>query len=183
MFKKICASVLTLVFVSVVLVSLGVANEARAQQGWCWEWSANCAPIMNNPSNTNSGDGLPPQGSLGSTNSGRSQPTRTVIVDRFGAVAFNAQTGRYGYSSNAATLGEAMTAAINDCDMAGCKVLGTYQNACGAFTFGAKPNGGGYGVFRGNLNLDIAKKQALNECNKQANNCQVLVAECSIYGQ
>ncbi len=180
MFKKICASVLVGVFASVVLSGEAFAqcaDGANLYDGVCYGVHGAT------PYGSVTGDGLPPQGSSGSANSGYSQPPRTVIVDRFGAVAFNAQTGRYGYSSNAATLGEAMTAAINDCDMAGCKVLGTYQNACGAFTFGAKPNGGGYGVFRGNLNLDIAKKQALNECNKQANNCQVLVAECSIYGK
>jgi hypothetical protein len=180
MFKKICASVLTLVFVSVVLSGEAFAqcaDGANLYDGVCYGVHGAT------PYGSVTGDGLPPQGSSGSTNSGRSQPTRTVIVDRFGAVAFNAQTGRYGYSSNAATQSEANSAAINDCDMAGCKIFGSYHNACAALVSGEVSKGMSSTVFRWNLNLDIAKKQALKECNKRANNCQVLVAECSIYGQ
>ncbi len=176
MFKKLYFTVMAGFFASVVLFSLGVVNEARAQQGWCWEWSANCAPVMNNTSNTNSGDSTPPQ------DSGGSQPTRTVIVDRFGAVALNAKTGTYGYAQQKSSKEEAQTAAIADCND-GCSIVGTYSNQCAAYVKGIQPTGYGLSKLGFGKSKPVAEQNALAACGKKAKNCQILMSECSIVGQ
>jgi hypothetical protein len=175
MFKKICASVLTLVFVSVVLSGEAFAqcaDGANLYDGVCYGVHGAT------PYGSVTGDGLPPQGSSGSTNSGRSQPTQTVIVDRFGAVAFDNTANSYGYSSNQSSKAEAAQEAIKSCAQSGCRIVGTYANTCAAFAWG-KTKSGGITRFEGGTTKEIAEVVALQACNKKAKNCQILMSECS----
>ncbi len=175
MFKKICASVLVGVFASVVLSGEAFAqcaDGANLYDGVCYGVHGAT------PYGSVTGDGLPPQGSSGSTNSGYSQPPRTVIVDRFGAVAFDNTANSYGYSSNQSSKAEAAQEAIKSCAQSGCRIVGTYANTCAAFAWG-KTKSGGISRFEGGVTKEIAEASALEACNKKAKNCQILMSECS----
>lgn len=102
-----------------------------------------------------------------------------TVVDRYGAVAFDNTTNSYGYSFNVGSLSEAKSKAISDCNSKSCEIVSTYKNSCAAFAAGYKPDGGTYGSFKYDLNLNTTKVNAIKECSNKASNCQVLMAECS----
>jgi hypothetical protein len=177
MFKKICAYVLTLVFASGVLVSLGAVREARAD--WCMlgqdASDPNCIKWSNNSSNTGSTES-------GYSNSGYSQPTRTVIVDRFGAVAYDVKTGNYGYSEQKSSEHEAAKAAIEDCNNNNCTIVGSYKNQCIGYVEGYV-KGGWITKIDFGKSKSTAEQNALSLCSKHAKSCRVLMSGCSIYGK
>jgi hypothetical protein len=182
MFKKICASVLTLVFASGVLSGNAFAQSANDQFQYDLlrqrEQEMINQQIYQQNENERRQQGEQSQRTSGSTNSGRSQPTRTVIVDRFGAVAFDNTANSYGYSSNQSSKAEAAQEAIKSCAQSGCRIVGTYANTCAAFAWG-KTKSGGITRFEGGTTKEIAEVVALQACNKKAKNCQILMSECS----
>ncbi len=107
---------------------------------------------------------------------------RVTIVNRYGAVAFDDSRNSYGWSVKHDSLAEAEHAAIADCGGAFCKTVATFQNSCVAFAGGRNRVNGfvGFSEFHRN-NPKIAEKRALNACSRKANNCHILVSDCSRY--
>ena len=178
MFKNICASVLTLVFASVVLSGEAFAQSANDQFQYQLEQQRQQEMINQQSYQQNENYRRQQEEQSRSANSGRSQPTRTVIVDRFGAVAFDNTANSYGYSSNQSSKAEAAQEAIKSCAQSGCRIVGTYANTCAAFAWG-KTKSGGITRFEGGTTKEIAEVVALQACNKKAKNCQILMSECS----
>ena len=109
-----------------------------------------------------------------------SYPTAPALRSSFGAVAVNPHTARFGYSGKQASKQASKQAALEDCDQQGCKVIATYSNQCAALAWGKRNDGRGYFASGFNLNNTVAAQNALSNCNSKANNCQVLVSECSL---
>lgn len=92
----------------------------------------------------------------------------------WGAVAFNAITGSYGYSYSYLSESDAANAAQQGCEY-NCPEVKTFYNQCGAAAIGS--NGGfGYGF---GLSRYEAENVAMSYCNNYDYGCQVLVWSCS----
>ncbi len=92
----------------------------------------------------------------------------------WGAVAFNANTGAYGYAYSYFSEGQAANAAQEGCGY-NCPEVKTFYNQCGAAAIGAN---GGYGWGFG-LSRAAAENVAMSYCNNYDYGCQVLVWSCS----
>ncbi len=103
---------------------------------------------------------------------------KVTVVNRFGAVALNADGSAFGFSSNQSSKIEAAQGAVSSCAQPGCRVVGTYANTCAAFAWG-KLNHGGLTRLESGVTKEIAEASALEACNKKAKNCQILMSECS----
>lgn len=92
----------------------------------------------------------------------------------WGAVAFDANTGAFGYSYSYFSEGEAVAAAQQGCGY-NCPEVKTFFNQCGAAAIGS--NGGfGWGV---GLSRAAAENVAMSYCNNYDYGCRVLVWSCS----
>lgn len=92
----------------------------------------------------------------------------------WGAVAFNPNTGAYGYAYSYFSESDAYNAAQDGCGY-NCSEVKTFANQCGAAAIGS--NGGfgwGLGPSRG-----AAENIAMSYCNNYDYGCQVLVWSCS----
>ena len=106
---------------------------------------------------------------------------RTVIVDKWGAIAFDHSRNSYGYSVGLSTRADAEQSAISDCGGGSCKTLSTFKNSCAALAGGRNRSGGAFVLSKWHLNNPkIAEQLALTACSKKAKNCQILVSECSL---
>jgi hypothetical protein len=116
------------------------------------------------------------------TQGGLASAPRVTIVNKYGAVAFDDSRNSYGWSIKHDSLAEAEYAAIADCGGAFCKTVATFQNSCVAFAGGRNRVNGfaGFSEFHRN-NPKIAEQRALNACSRKANNCHILVSDCSRY--
>ncbi len=179
MFKNIRAVLLAWLFVSVMLSGEAFAQSVNDQFQYQLEQQRQQEMINQQSYQQNENYRRQQEEQSQSTNSGYSQPPRMVIVDRWGAVAFDNTTNSYGYSFNVGSRSEAKSKAISDCNSKSCEVVATYGNSCAAFAAGYKPEGGILWSFRRHDNLNIASEKAMNDCNAHANNCKVLMAECS----
>ena len=92
----------------------------------------------------------------------------------WGAVAFDAISGLYGYSSGYYSQGEAAGAAQEGCGY-NCREVKTFYNQCGAAAIG---NNGGYGWGYGLSQYD-AESVAVSYCANYDFDCRVLVSSCS----
>ena len=98
---------------------------------------------------------------------------------KYGAVAFDQKTSTYGYSSAQKSARLAKSVALTDCGLSECKITSTYANQCAALTWGNNGKSG-WLYFHPNLNLDVAKEEALAECQSKGGSCQIVMAECSL---
>ena len=55
-----------------------------------------------------------------------------------------------------------------------------YSNQCVAVGFGTQPNGRGYSADALSVNPREAEQKALRACSSKANNCKIIVSECSL---
>ena len=92
----------------------------------------------------------------------------------WGAVAFNANTGAYGYSYSYYSEGAAASAAQEGCGY-NCPEVKTFYNQCGAAAVGSN---GGFGWGIGASRFD-AENLAMSYCNNYDYGCRVLVYSCS----
>lgn len=92
----------------------------------------------------------------------------------WGAVAFNPDTGAYGFAHSYFSEGQAASAAQEACSY-NCPELKTFANQCGAAAIG---NNGGFGWGVGNSRYD-AESTAISYCTNYDYGCQVLVWSCS----
>ena len=118
-------------------------------------------------------------GSGGSSGSARPQPPK--IINRYGAFAYDRSNNKFGYGNNKSSQSLANAEALKSCATKGCKVFGTYSNQCAALVWGKKRTDGGIVMFDVALNQRNAEEAALRSCSKNAQNCQVLISECSKY--
>jgi hypothetical protein len=118
-------------------------------------------------------------GSSGSSGSARPQPPK--IINRYGAFAYDRSNNKFGYGNNKSSQSLANAEALKSCATKGCKVFGTYSNQCAALVWGKKRTDGGIVMFDVALNQRNAEEAALRSCSKKAQNCQVLISECSKY--
>lgn len=125
--------------------------------------------------------GVPSSGSSsGSSGSARPQPPK--IINRYGAVAMNLRTSLFDSANNEGSQRAAEKLALSKCG-AGCKIISSYWNQCAAIGYGQskKNSKAGYQTVGVNLNPKIAESKALASCNAKANNCQIILSECSKY--
>lgn len=92
----------------------------------------------------------------------------------WGALAFNPNTGAYGYAYSYFSEGQAANAAQEGCGY-NCPQVKTFYNQCGAAAIGSNGGAGwGFGPSRYE-----AESVALSYCSNYDYNCQVLVWSCS----
>ncbi|WP_202913018.1 DUF4189 domain-containing protein [Acuticoccus sediminis] len=95
--------------------------------------------------------------------------------DSFGAIAWDRESGRWGYSYNYAERAGAITRALDACGDPGCEVRTWFRNACGALAV----SGGGYGASWGTTEAD-AQAKAMDLCHAEGNeDCKVATSTCS----
>jgi hypothetical protein len=92
----------------------------------------------------------------------------------FGAVAFDQNSGAFGYSYNWRSRQQATAAALAKCQ-GDCKVIGEYWNNCGSLA-AAKDGSYGWGA---DVDEDIATRRALANCNQYSFGCQTKVTVCN----
>lgn len=111
------------------------------------------------------------QGGSGST----TLPPAAVWADRWGAVAFDSKTSKFGAAENQRNKAGAEQAAMADCGTQGCQIIFPYANECVAFTGKA----GGIGV-AGAPKVEDAIARAMEQCSKYGPGCQTVYSACSM---
>lgn len=89
----------------------------------------------------------------------------------FGAIAYSARTGRYGWSYGAADQAVAERMALTNCAAADATVVAWAQHSHLAFAIGAN---GGYG-YGWASNAQDAQRRAMTNCTNQTTNCRLVV--------
>ena len=100
--------------------------------------------------------------------------TATADLYNFGAIAFDQNSGAFGYSYNWGSRQQAVADAMRHCS-GRCKVIGEFWNNCGSL---AANKHGVYG-WDGNIDEDAATRQALANCNQRGTGCQIKVTVCN----
>jgi hypothetical protein len=122
-----------------------------------------------------------PTGSGSSGGSGSARPQPPKVINRYGAVAWNNKTGGFDSAYNEDSRVKAEASALKKCGV-GCIVVSSYSNQCVAIGFGSLKKGrGGYRGVATNLIPKVAESKAFASCNAKANNCQIILSECSKY--
>jgi hypothetical protein len=192
MFKKMCIS---LGMILGVACSGSVSAQVCGDGGQGYtdpetkQMSCNGGSQGNRVYGTHPRDGLGPLpvdngGGNAPNNSGGGGNKRVApkIVDMYGAVALNNDASAFGYSANQSSKSSAAFEAIKSCAQSGCKVVATYANQCAAFAWG-KTARAGITRFAGASTKEVAEANVLKACNQKANNCQILMSECSVVGK
>jgi trypsin-like peptidase/uncharacterized protein DUF4189 len=111
---------------------------------------------------------------------GREQPVAALPAARgeFGAIAWDRQSGRRGWSWNQPTAQRAEEVALSQCGASGCEVITrTGRGACGAL---ATSENGKYVGAASRNEREAARLAALANCNKgNAGECAVRFSECN----
>jgi Trypsin-like peptidase domain/Domain of unknown function (DUF4189) len=111
---------------------------------------------------------------------GREQPVAAVSAGRgeFGAIAWDRQSGRRGWSSNQPTAQRAEEVALSQCGTSGCEVITrSGRSMCGAL---ATTENGKYVGAASRSEREAARLAALANCNKgNAGECAVRFTECN----
>ena len=95
----------------------------------------------------------------------------------FGAIAWDKQTGKRGWSWNQATQKRADEVALSECGASSCKVIIRAGPAmCGAL---ASSEDGKYVGAAGRKTRDAARVAALKNCPKKSGECIIRVSDCS----
>ena len=99
-----------------------------------------------------------------------------IWESRWGAVAYDRETDRFGISSKQGSEFQAKKSALADCGNSNCKIISTYGNLCAAVVSGTN----NIGISR-NQNLEIAEKKAMDICNnKSGSSCKTIYTGCSM---
>jgi len=100
-------------------------------------------------------------------------------AERFGAIAFSADSGAEGYGVDYATREDAESRAMEECKSRSrgkaCTVAAWCQNACCALAVG---KGNGWGGFWG-VEQKQADLAALGNCGTQTSNCKIRRSFCT----
>lgn len=102
-------------------------------------------------------------------------PAVVQAQNNYGAIAYSSSTGRYGYSYDFGSRGEAEDYARSQCGRSDCVVKVWFKNACGALAVGQRGAlGWGWSGSRGS-----AEDRALNECQSRTSACSVRTWACT----
>ncbi len=97
-------------------------------------------------------------------------------ISKYGAIAYDMATGRWGYSYNYDADWKARNRALGECGWGGCKVYVTFQNACGALATDNTKGIYGWGTAH---DRGTATQRALYECRIRGGNCTLKVWSCT----
>lgn len=99
-----------------------------------------------------------------------------VPGDRYGALAYDMNNGRYGYSYNYDADWKARNRALTECGWGGCKAYVSYRNGCGALATDNNQRIYGWGT---SSSRSTAIARALYECKIRGGNCTLKVWSCN----
>lgn len=108
------------------------------------------------------------------------EANRSVWEERWGAIA-RGKAGGWGAVVDMFSENSAKQASLKQCEAtatikpANCKVSLTYYNQCVAYAWGKKG-----GVSSSAVDMSTAKKQAMVECGKSSDDCEILYSDCSL---
>jgi Domain of unknown function (DUF4189) len=164
------------VVASFALTVLFSAAPAAAQTYVC---PSGPGPGERQVGTTGGGGGLAPVPVCVSDTGGSAPaPSGPVWLKRWGAVAVDGSTSKFGVSEGNSSKGGARKAAVRQCKAngggKGCKSLGEWQNGCGALAWGDSRYNAVSGPDR-----DAVINRALASCGKSTTNCAVYYAGCS----
>jgi hypothetical protein len=95
---------------------------------------------------------------------------------KYGAIAYDMATGRYGFSYNYDADWQARNRALGECGWGGCKVYASFHNSCGALATDDNQHIFGWGV---SYDRSEAQQRALYECRVRGGNCTIKVWSCT----
>jgi hypothetical protein len=99
-----------------------------------------------------------------------------VPGDRYGALAYDMNNGRYGFSYNYDADWKARNRALTECGWGGCKAYVSYRNGCGALATDNNQRIYGWGT---SSDRSTAIARALYECKIRGGNCTLKVWSCN----
>jgi hypothetical protein len=103
-------------------------------------------------------------------------PTAPALAG-YGAIAWDQESGKRGWSWNQATLKRAEEVALSACGASGCKVITRIEPAwCGAL---ATSEDGKQAGAAARKTRDAARLAALKNCPKKAGECTIRVTDCN----
>jgi hypothetical protein len=148
------------------LLLLAFISEAHAQQSCEWRPEGPSGPAWYQP------------GGLVACNNGAPQQPATLPArwaTRWGAIAVDNHTGDVGTSTDQSTASNARRIALKQCSSKGCEVQMEYHNQCAAIAWGTK-------VYNASsaATLEEASERAMRLCGKDASDCKIVLAECSL---
>ena len=97
-------------------------------------------------------------------------------TSKYGAIAYDMLTGRYGFSYNYDADWKARNRALTECGWGGCKVYASFHNACGALATDNTQRIYGWGV---SYDRSEAMQRALYECKVRGGTCTIKVWSCN----
>lgn len=99
--------------------------------------------------------------------------------DKYGAIAYDEATGRWGTAYNYSSRSEAEEAAVRKCGSPGCIAYNHFRNSCGALATASNKI---FGYSWGTDEYD-AKQKALAKCRERSNGepCKALCWTCTDY--
>jgi hypothetical protein len=108
---------------------------------------------------------------------GSVQLTAAPALAGYGAIAWDQETGKRGWSWNQSTQQRADEMALSECGASGCKVVTRIGPArCGAL---ATTEDGKLAGAAGRKTRDAARLAALKDCPKKSGECIVRVTDCN----
>lgn len=100
---------------------------------------------------------------------------REVWRSKYGALAADYTTGRFGISEDANSISAARREALRQCgDSKNCKIVGSVANGCLAMAYG----GGGSAIGVGEL-MNHAAQDAMRKCQSDGSSCEIHYAHCN----
>ena len=95
---------------------------------------------------------------------------------RYGALAYDMNNGRYGYSYNYDADWKARNRALTECGWGGCKSYVSFRNGCGALATDNERRIHGWGT---SSDRATAIQRAIYECRIRGGNCTLKVWSCN----
>ncbi len=103
-------------------------------------------------------------------------PAQALAVTKHGAIAYDLNTGKWGYGYNYDANWQARNRALTECGWGGCKVYVSFANSCGAL---ATDNARGICGWGPAYNRSTAIERALYECRLRGGTCSLKVWSCT----
>ncbi|GIL02492.1 MAG: hypothetical protein BroJett030_23910 [Alphaproteobacteria bacterium] len=97
----------------------------------------------------------------------------TALAQYFGAIAYSAYSGRWGYSYDYLSRYEAEQRALAECG-GGCQIAVWFSNGCGALAVGPDGWGSGWAYSRAQ-----AEANALSACRSYSYGCRIQAWACT----
>lgn len=149
-----------------LLLLLALADVVHAQQSCEWRPQGPLGPAWYQPGGLSACSNNIPQ-----------QPAEPPVrwSSRWGAVAVDNHTGDAGTITGQPSASDARRIALQRCGSKGCEVKMEYHNQCAAIAWGTK-------VYNASsaATIEEASERAMRLCSKDASDCEVILAECSL---